>query len=184
LGERPAAHYPRVFDACVAVSQAVPQAAAGAGLPAILAAVLLAVALAWLAGACWRRRAPPPKADPLGEIKGDVATLAAAVGQLAELPDRVETLAVELRFLRAALESLVALQREEKTLYYTAPGGSKLHAVADCRSLARSAEIEELPLDANAAAFLYKVGAVCVRCAGPHPLAKGDDFVDDFADDE
>lgn len=176
------AHYPRVFDACVAVSQAVPQAAAGAGLPAILAAVLLSVALAWLAGVCLRRRAPPPKADPLGEIKGDVAALAAAVVHLAELHVRVEA---ELRYLRYRTNGFVLSSssyrrclRGDKTFYYTiSRWGCALHLDADCRELVqqiqdaerarRCAKIIVLPLDV--VAIVCAMSDMCLQCAGDIP---------------
>ncbi len=127
----------------------------GVGPPVVLATILMAATLAWFMTACLRsaaRRKPAPKKTP------KVDPVAAQLAQMA----------AEIADLREQVEALVALQREGKAIYYTTSGGHKLHAADDCRTLQTATEIEELPLDPDAAAFFYKIGAVCVRCAGPH----------------
>lgn len=154
-------HYPTAEDTCERAPGAPVALAAVLVANALAAVFMAAMALAWFFSACLRRRPAPRTPEPPKKEGPVAAQLALLVAEVADL--------------RAQVEALVAPQplREGKTIYYiAAAGGRKIHADAACLFLAKAAAAAgtvELPLDADAAAFVYKAGAACIRCAGPHP---------------
>ena len=140
-----------------------------------LAAGLLVMAvLRWLCRPAPKPFPPPKRVGPADPV---IAALAALIND-------VNALQQELRAPRHEIAWLITRAQEGDDEYYCAVGGRKLHYSKDCHSLKKAKEVEQFLAPDHVVPFLYKSGAMCVRCSGPHPPAKDVSSDDESSDDK